>query len=121
MRIGSLKPFMALAVGVALTATACGNNPTTTTGKIGGTVNVLAVWSGSEQDSFMAVLQPFMDQTGVKVVYEATRDQDAVLTTRVAAGNPPELAAAPSPALLTKFAQQGKVTPLNDIVDMNKL
>jgi alpha-glucoside transport system substrate-binding protein len=122
MRIGSLKPFMALAVGVALTATACGNNTTTTTGgKIGGTVNVLAVWSGSELDSFMAVLQPFMDQTGVKVVYEATRDQDAVLTTRVAAGNPPELAAAPSPALLTKFAQQGKVTPLNDIVDMNKL
>ena len=92
-----------------------GNQPS---GKIGGTVHVLAVWSGSEQDSFMAVLKPFEDETGINVEYESTRDQDAVLTTRVESGNPPELAAAPSPALLTRFANEGKVVALNNIIDM---
>jgi alpha-glucoside transport system substrate-binding protein len=123
MRIANLKVVWALALGAAVVLTACGNTTTTTTsgGKIGGTLDVLAVWSGAEQDSFMAVLKPFEDQTGVTVNYESTRDQDAVLTTRVTAGNPPDLAAAPSPALLTKFAQQGKVVALNDIMDMNAL
>jgi len=62
----------------------------------------------------MAVLKPFEDSTGIKVQYESTRDEDAILRTRVAAGNAPDLAAAPSPALLTQFAQQGKVKALND-------
>jgi alpha-glucoside transport system substrate-binding protein len=39
----------------------------------------------------------------------------------VAAGNPPDLAAAPSPTLLTNFAKQGKVVALDSIVDMTKL
>jgi len=69
----------------------------------------------------MAVLKPFEDQTGIKVSYESTRDEDAILTSRVAAGNPPDLAAAPSPQLLAQFAKQGKVIPLNDAVDMSAL
>ncbi len=124
MRIASFKVVPILALGVALVVAACGGNTNTNTGtggKIGGTVHFLGVWSGSEQDSFMAVLKPFEDQTGVTVEYEASRDQDAILTTRVTAGNPPEVASAPSPALLTKFAQQGKVVALNSILDMSKL
>jgi alpha-glucoside transport system substrate-binding protein len=39
----------------------------------------------------------------------------------VAAGNPPDLAAAPSPTLLTRFALQGKVVPLDNVIDTNKL
>ncbi|MBJ7603362.1 MAG: carbohydrate ABC transporter substrate-binding protein [Candidatus Dormibacteraeota bacterium] len=121
----SLKALSTLGLMALLVSVACGNSSTSTSsspgGKIGGTVHVLAVWSGSEQESFMAVLKPFEDQTGIKVAYESTRDQDAVLTTRVTAGNPPELAAAPSPALLTRFAQQGKVVALDDIVDQSKL
>jgi len=84
-------------------------------------VKVIAVWSGQEQASFMAVLKPFIDSTGIKVQYESTRDEDAILKTRVAAGNAPDLAAAPSPQLLTQFAKQGKVRPLNDAVDMSAL
>ena len=69
----------------------------------------------------MAVVKPFEDQTGIKVSYESTRDEDAILTSRVAAGNPPDLAAAPSPQLLSQFAKQGKVIALNDAVDMTAL
>jgi alpha-glucoside transport system substrate-binding protein len=104
-------------LGVILVAVACGTSGASNAGS----VKVIAVWSGQEQASFMAVLKPFEDSTGIKVQYESTRDEDAILRTRVAAGNPPDLAAAPSPQLLTQFAKQGKVKPLNDAVDMNAL
>jgi alpha-glucoside transport system substrate-binding protein len=117
MRSISFKRSLLLALGVVFTAVACG----TGSSQNAGSVKVIAVWSGAEQANFMAVLKPFEDQTGIKVSYEASRDEDAILTTRVGAGNPPDLAAAPSPQLLTQFAKQGKVIALNDAIDMNAM
>jgi alpha-glucoside transport system substrate-binding protein len=81
----------------------------------------MASWTGTEQASFLEVMKPFTQQTGITIKYEPSKDQDALLTTRVASGNPPDLAAAPSPALLTNFAKAGKVIALNNIVDMTAL
>jgi len=117
MRISTHIRALGVALGAIFTVAACGGGASSSAG----TVHVIAVWSGQEQASFMAVLKPFEDQTGIKVSYESTRDEDAILTSRVAAGNPPELAAAPSPQLLTTFAKAGKVIPLNDAVDMTAL
>ena len=86
-----------------------------------GSVKVIAEWASTEQANFLSVLKPFEDSTGIKVQYESTRDLSAVLRTRVAAGNPPDLAAAPNPQLLTQFAQQGKVIALDDKIDMSQL
>ena len=113
----SRKLWLTAGLGGMLVAVACGTSSTPNAGS----VRFLAVWTGQEQASFMAVLKPFEDQTGIKVDYEASRDQDAILTTRVAAGNPPDVASAPSPALLTKFAQAGKITPLDGVLNMNTL
>src|SRR6266487_5811897 len=107
-----IVPLMAL-----LTAVACGTGST----QSAGSVKVIGVWSGQEQLNFLATVKPFEDSTGIKVNFESSRDEDAILTTRVGAGNPPDLAAAPSPQLLTQFAKQGKVIALNDIVDMTAL
>ena len=116
LRLGSIRALAFLAVAAVV---ACGG--TATQGK--GSVHVLAVWSGSEQDSFKAVLQPFQDQTGIKVEYESTRDVDAILQTRLQAGNPPEIASLPSPATLTKLGGQGKLIQLdsasNPVLDMS--
>ncbi len=117
MRVLARVRALVFALSAILVAVACGTGGSTNAG----TVHVIAVWSGQEQASFMAVLRPFEDQTGIKVQYESTRDEDAILRTRVSAGNPPDLAAAPSPQLLTQFAQQGKVKPLNNAVDMSAL
>src|SRR5260221_14333004 len=111
--VRSLVPLLA----IVLVAVACGTSGAANAGS----VKVVAVWCGQAQSSFMAVLKPFEASRGIKVQYESTRDEDAILRTRVAAGNAPALAAAPSPALLTQFAQQGKVKALNDAVDMNAL
>ena len=120
MRNTNLKVRLSVGLGIVLLSAACATQ-TSTSGKIGGTVHVLAVWSGSEQESFQAVLKPFEEQTGIKVLYEATRDQDAILTTRVEAGNAPELASAPSPSLLARFVREGKIVSLDQILDMSKL
>ncbi len=86
---------------------------------IGGTVTVLGVWGGNELDSFNAMIKPFEDQTGIQVQFEGTRDLNAVLTTRVQGGNPPDLAGLPGPGQLREFAKAGKLIPLNDVLDMN--
>jgi alpha-glucoside transport system substrate-binding protein len=112
---------LALALLAALTAVACGTG--SAAGK--GSVDVLAVWSGTEQASFEAVLAPFEAQTGIKVNYESTRDLDTLLQTRVQAGNPPDIAAAPSPSTLTTLAAAGKLVQLdaatNPVLDMTRI
>jgi alpha-glucoside transport system substrate-binding protein len=117
MRHFSLRRGFILPVVAVLTVVACG----TGSSQNAGSVKVMATWTGVEQASFMAVMKPFTDQTGITIQYEASRDQDALLTTRVASGNPPDLAAAPSPTLLTNFAKTGKVKALNSVVDMSAL
>jgi alpha-glucoside transport system substrate-binding protein len=117
MRVSTHIRALGLALGAIFIVAACGSGATSGAG----TVHVIAVWSGQEQANFMAVLKPFEDSTGIKVDYTSTRDEDAILRSNVAAGNPPDLAAAPSPQLLTQFAQQGKVVPLNNAVDMTAL
>ena len=86
--------------------------------KIGGTVSVLGTWGGSEQDSFMAMVAPFEAATGVTVEYEGTRDLNAVLTTRVQGGNPPDLAGLPGPGQMAQFAKDGKLIDLSNVLDM---
>lgn len=117
MRSTWIQRSLAVPLVALFTAVACGTGST----QNAGTVKFLGVWAGQELANWLAVLKPFEDSTGIKVSYEASRDQDAILTSRVAAGNPPDVAGAPSPALLTTFAKQGKVIALNNIVDMNAL
>jgi alpha-glucoside transport system substrate-binding protein len=102
-----LAPLMALGAGQP--------------GKLGGKVTVLGVWGGTELDTFNKMVKPFEDRTGVKVEFEATRDLDAVLTTRVAAGNPPDLAVLPSPGKMADLARQGKLADLGGVLDLTAM
>jgi alpha-glucoside transport system substrate-binding protein len=87
--------------------------------KIGGTVSVLGTWGGSEQDSFMAMVAPFQSATGAQVQFTGTRDLNAVLTTQVQGGNPPDLAGLPGPGQMTEFGRQGKLVDLTGVLDIN--
>jgi alpha-glucoside transport system substrate-binding protein len=108
---------LVVAAAALLTAVGCGASST----QSAGTVHVLAAWTGADQASFMAVIKPFEASTGIKVQYEANPAVDATLTTRVAAGNVPDLAAGPSPQLLAQLVKQGKVIALDDKIDMKAL
>jgi alpha-glucoside transport system substrate-binding protein len=89
--------------------------------QLGGTLNILGVWAGAEADSFSAVVAPFEEATGINVELESTRDFNAVLTTRVEGGNPPDIAAAPSASTAASWAAEGKLIDLSDIVDMDQM
>ena len=110
-----LKRSLILSLMSVVTAVACGTSST----QNAGSVKLLGQWSGQEQASLFAVLKPFTDRTGIKISYTSTRDEDSVLTSSVTAGNPPDMAAAPSPQLLVNFAKQGKVVKLNNIINMS--
>ncbi|HEV8633800.1 MAG TPA: ABC transporter substrate-binding protein, partial [Chloroflexota bacterium] len=89
--------------------------------KVTGNVNVLATWGGDEQANFLAMVKPFEDQTGAKVQYEGTRDLNAVLTTRVSGGNPPDVAGLPGPGQMAQFGRQGKLIDLTSVLDANQM
>jgi alpha-glucoside transport system substrate-binding protein len=86
--------------------------------KLGGSVSVVGSWSGSEQDSFLAMIKPWEDGTGTKVNYTGSRDLAAQLTTGVSSGNLPDLAGLPGPGLMKTWYQQQALKPL-DFVDFN--
>jgi alpha-glucoside transport system substrate-binding protein len=95
--------------------------PVTDDEQIGGTVSVLTVWGGSELDSFMAMVAPFEERTGIRVEHEGTRDLNAVLTTRVQGGNPPDVAGLPGPGQLLQFAREGTLLPLDEGIELQRL
>lgn len=57
----------------------------------GDTVTMLYQWSGQEEENLNQILRPLLDECGIVIQAESTRDQ-AILDTRVQAGNPPDIA-----------------------------
>jgi alpha-glucoside transport system substrate-binding protein len=112
---------MGLVLLSLLALVACSPGQSGSNTATGGSVNVLGTWGGSEQDSFMAMVKPFTDKTGIKVNYEGTRDINAILTTRVQAGNPPELAGLPGPGQMFQFAKDNKLVALDNVLDMSAM
>ena len=85
------------------------------------TVTVLGTWGGAERDAFMKMLEPFEAATGIKVEFTGTRDLPTILTTRVAAGNPPDVSAIPNPGQMQEFAEVGALVDLSEFMDIGKL
>ncbi|MFL5779288.1 MAG: ABC transporter substrate-binding protein [Chloroflexota bacterium] len=83
---------------------------------IGGSVSVYGTWTGAEQDSFMAMIQPWKDGTGVQVNYTGQRDLPTAISTGIAGGNLPDVAGLPGPGQMLQYYDQGVLKPL-DFVD----
>ena len=66
----------------------------------------------------MAMVKPFTDMTGVEIQYTGTRDLATQLTTGIAGGNTPDVAALPGPGQMVTWARQGALKPL-DFLDLD--
>jgi ABC-type glycerol-3-phosphate transport system substrate-binding protein len=84
---------------------------------LGGEINILAVWADAEQETFEAVIAPWVERTGVTVNYESTRDINATLLTRIEGGNPPDVAGLPGPGAMAQFARDGSLFSLENVID----
>jgi alpha-glucoside transport system substrate-binding protein len=96
--------------------------PAASVGQIGGSVSIVAVWSGgtdpkSEEYAFKQVLAPFTAATGVTINYTSTRDVNAVITAGIASGNLPDIAGLPGPGKMIELAKAGNLKPLDSIID----
>jgi alpha-glucoside transport system substrate-binding protein len=93
--------------------------PSATAAQAIGNVEVLGVWGSSEQDSFMAMVAPWQQTTGGKVNFTGTRDLNAVLQTRIQAGNLPDIAILPNPGAVKSFASSLK--PLGPMLNLSNI
>lgn len=57
----------------------------------GDEVSLLYQWSGLEEENILSILQPVVDECGIVLAPESTRDQ-GILDTRIQAGTPPDIA-----------------------------
>jgi alpha-glucoside transport system substrate-binding protein len=113
----SWRRLLAVAVGLGLVSTVlagAGYGRTTVPhAKQAGTINVLSLWGGSEKDAFIKVTNAFTKKTGIKVEYETARDFIPAIRTRLAAGNPPDVAIVPRPGYLASLAREGAFKDLS--------
>lgn len=115
----------ALVVGVlAFVAAGCGGGDDGGSGAEGsedvsGSIAIMAIWAGEEQESFQAVIDGFTElYPNVSVSYTSGGDNLApLLSTAVEGGNPPDIAAVGQPGLMSGFAEQGALQPIDDLRD----
>jgi ABC-type Fe3+ transport system substrate-binding protein len=84
----------------------------------GGSIEVAAVFTGEEQDSFEAVLDAFTEASGVEATYtSAGDDMAAFLGNKIEGGDPPDVALIAQPGLVRSLAADGSLTAASDEVD----
>lgn len=81
----------------------------------GKTIEVMAQWGGPEQAGFEKVLEAFTARTGIAVSYVSERDLTQVLPTRIAGGNPPNVALISRPGQIQEFILDGVVVSYKNL------
>jgi alpha-glucoside transport system substrate-binding protein len=127
------RAVTALAAGaLALSLTACGGDDdgdsdkgdrpgggTETSSSVslpkldGATLEVAAVWTGAEQANFKKVLAEFEKRTGAKVTFVPAQDPIInFLGSKIAGGQPPDVAMLPQPGAIKQAVDKGWAKPL---------
>ena len=117
----------ALLAGVGLLSAAClqsqeqasGDSAQTKEGD--GQVRILGAFPDPEASNFRDSLKKFEQRTGIDITYTPSTDFTTEIRTRVQGGNPPDIAMFPQPGLVMDLASNGKVLPLNDLVNVGEL
>ncbi|GGW35372.1 sugar ABC transporter substrate-binding protein [Streptomyces lucensis JCM 4490] len=76
-------------------------------------LEVAAVWTGTEQKNFKQVLAEFEKRTGAKVTFVPAQDPIInFLGSKIAGGQPPDVALLPQPGAIRQAVQKGWAKPL---------
>ncbi|HEV2952316.1 MAG TPA: extracellular solute-binding protein [Actinomycetota bacterium] len=114
-----------LALIVSVLAASCGGDDEEPTagdtataeegGGVSGSLSIMGVWVGPEQESFQAVIDGFTEQNpDVEVNYNPAGDElPTVLSTAVEGGNPPDIAAPAQPGFVQGLVDDGALKPLD--------
>jgi alpha-glucoside transport system substrate-binding protein len=86
-----------------------------------GVVEIIGAFGGVEKDSFEKEVKSFEDESGIDIQYTGTQDFQTIITSKVRAGDTPDIGIFPQPGTLVDLAQDGEVAPLEEFLDVNKL
>lgn len=111
--------FVGLLIVAAMLLSACGGGAAPAAdegpGEDTGTVFILGAFRGTEQEAFESVIAAFEEANpDIDVIYSGTGEFETLITVRVEAGDPPDIAAFPQPGAVAKFAEEGQLVPLWD-------
>jgi len=101
-----IAAIAAVTAALGIMALACGDDD-------GTSVVVLGIWGEEEIDDFNAMVDPWKSDTGNGVDFTGTRDVNAVLTTRVEGGDPPDVAIVANSGIFFDLARAGELTSLS--------
>ncbi|BCM67255.1 hypothetical protein EASAB2608_02589 [Streptomyces sp. EAS-AB2608] len=83
----------------------------------GAKLEVAAVWTGAEQANFKKVLAEFEKRTGATVTFVPAQDPIInFLGSKIAGGQPPDIALLPQPGAIKQAVDKGWAKPLNAAV-----
>jgi alpha-glucoside transport system substrate-binding protein len=102
-------------VVIALVMAACGTSSSSGDEK---TVTIIGTWTDAEQESFLAMVKPWEDDTGNTVKYQGTRSINDILAAGIPTGVLPDMAGLPGPAQMAEYAAAGALQPLDDVLDI---
>lgn len=96
------------------TSSPSGSGDTVTLPKLdGASLEVAAVWTGDEQKNFKKVLAEFEKRTGAKVTFVAAQDPIInFLGSKIAGGQPPDVALLPQPGAIKQAVDKKWAKPL---------
>ncbi|MFI5825107.1 ABC transporter substrate-binding protein [Streptomyces rishiriensis] len=104
---------------LALLATGCASGSGSASDK-----KTITVWTGMDQpiiDGLKAKLAPEAKAQGLTVEWRRVDNINQLLVQKVQAGDAPDIALLPQPGIIKDLASKGKITPLDDVLDLPAL
>ncbi|MFW6035657.1 MAG: ABC transporter substrate-binding protein [Halothermotrichaceae bacterium] len=83
-------------------------------------ITVMGVWGGAELEAFNKVMETFEAASDIEIEFEGTRDLPTLLTTRIEAGNPPDIVALTGVGMMNDLAVEGDLVNLENVLDMDQ-
>ncbi|WP_405869436.1 MULTISPECIES: ABC transporter substrate-binding protein [unclassified Streptomyces] len=105
---------------LALLATGCSSG----SGSAASDKKTITVWTSMDQpiiDGLKAKLAPEAKAQGLTVQWRRVDNINQLLVQKVQAGDAPDIALLPQPGIIKDLAAKGKITPLDDVLDLPTL
>ncbi len=119
MFAGLLVTAMVLAACQSASESPTGSQePGASSAPTGQEVTVIGTWTDAEQESFLAMVAPWEEETGNTVKYQGTRAINDILAAGIPTGVLPDLAGLPGPGQMAEYAAAGALQPLGEVLDI---
>lgn len=127
-RSALLKTMTVIGATTLLTSACLSSGSSDDAGSSGGATvdddKVVEIWTSMDQpvvDGLQKGLDAKLAGTGITAKWSKVENINQLIITKIQANDVPDIALIPQPGVVADIAKRGKLTPLNDVVDMAAL